>query len=142
MPGIIVTAGAARGLECCHQFLTEAGPRVMMRAAEAIERQLELLETAPKLAARWKISPSCSLPLGIPGTWPVPLCAGGDYGLHSGLPAPERGGVLEAAYHSRCRRERARRAEYGRVFVATDFAAGRFYRMQLKPGSDRPAHPR
>lgn len=49
MPEVIVTAGAARGLERCRRFLREAGVRATMRAAEAIERQFELLETAPEI---------------------------------------------------------------------------------------------
>ena len=49
MPEVIITAGAARGLERCRRFLTEAGARVKMRAAEAIERQFELLESAPEM---------------------------------------------------------------------------------------------
>lgn len=49
MPEVIVTPGAARGLERCRRFLTEAGARATMRAAEAIERQFELLETAPEI---------------------------------------------------------------------------------------------
>jgi plasmid stabilization system protein ParE len=49
MPEVIITAGAARGLERCRRFLVEAGPRATMRAAEAIERQFELLESAPEM---------------------------------------------------------------------------------------------
>jgi plasmid stabilization system protein ParE len=49
MPEVIITAGAARGLERCRRFLTEAGTRAIMRAAEAIERQFELLESAPEI---------------------------------------------------------------------------------------------
>jgi plasmid stabilization system protein ParE len=49
MPEVIITAGAARGLERCRRFLTEAGPRATARAAEAIERQFELLESAPEM---------------------------------------------------------------------------------------------
>jgi plasmid stabilization system protein ParE len=49
MASVIITAGAARGLERCRRLLSEAGPRAMMRAAEAIERQFELLESAPEI---------------------------------------------------------------------------------------------
>jgi plasmid stabilization system protein ParE len=49
MPEVIITAGAARGLERCRLFLAEAGSRATRRAAEAIERQFELLESAPEI---------------------------------------------------------------------------------------------
>lgn len=49
MAQVIVTPGAARGLERCRQFLSEAGTRAKIRAAEAIERQFELPENAPEI---------------------------------------------------------------------------------------------
>ncbi|TXH84723.1 MAG: type II toxin-antitoxin system RelE/ParE family toxin, partial [Thauera aminoaromatica] len=47
MPHVIVTAGAAEGLERCRQFLATKAPEAARRAGQAIERQLRLLETAP-----------------------------------------------------------------------------------------------
>lgn len=47
MPRIIVTTGAARGLERCRQFLAEKSPAASKRAAQAIRKQFDLLETQP-----------------------------------------------------------------------------------------------
>jgi len=44
---LIVTPGAARGLERCRQFLEQKSPAASRRAAQAILRQLELLATQP-----------------------------------------------------------------------------------------------
>ena len=49
MPHVIVTAGAAEGLERCRQFLATKAPEAARRAGQAIERQLRLLETAPDI---------------------------------------------------------------------------------------------
>ncbi len=49
MPHVIVTAGAAAGLERCRQFLATKAPEAARRAGQAIERQLRLLETAPDI---------------------------------------------------------------------------------------------
>ena len=49
MPRLILTEGAAQGLERCRQFLVEKGPQVARRAAQAIERQLALLEEGPEV---------------------------------------------------------------------------------------------
>ncbi|MBU1331436.1 MAG: type II toxin-antitoxin system RelE/ParE family toxin [Gammaproteobacteria bacterium] len=49
MPRLIITEGAAQGLERCRQFLVEKGPQVARRAAQAIERQLALLEEGPEV---------------------------------------------------------------------------------------------
>ncbi|MCF6363454.1 MAG: type II toxin-antitoxin system RelE/ParE family toxin [Gammaproteobacteria bacterium] len=45
MPRVVITEGAARGLERCRQFLVENNPPAAQRAGQAIERQLALLET-------------------------------------------------------------------------------------------------
>lgn len=45
MPRIIVTEGAAEGLERCRRFLDSKAPEAARRAGQAIERQLLLLET-------------------------------------------------------------------------------------------------
>jgi plasmid stabilization system protein ParE len=44
---LIVTPGAARGLERCRQFLAQKSPAASRRAAQAIARQFELLTTQP-----------------------------------------------------------------------------------------------
>lgn len=49
MPPVIVTAGAAEGLERCRRFLATKAPEAAQRAGQAIERQLRLLETAPDI---------------------------------------------------------------------------------------------
>jgi len=49
VPHVIVTAGAAEGLERCRQFLATKAPEAARRAGQAIERQLRLLETAPDI---------------------------------------------------------------------------------------------
>ena len=47
MPQVIVTQGAAEGLERCRKFLAAKAPEAAGRAGQAIERQFLLLETAP-----------------------------------------------------------------------------------------------
>ena len=49
MPQVIVTEGAATGLERCRQFLTAKAPEVAKRAGQAIERQFLLLVAAPDI---------------------------------------------------------------------------------------------
>ncbi len=49
MPRVIVTEGAAIGLERCRQFLAVKAPEAALRAGQAIERQFLLLETAPDI---------------------------------------------------------------------------------------------
>jgi plasmid stabilization system protein ParE len=44
---LVVTPGAARGLERCRQFLAQKNPAASRRAAQAILRQFELLTTQP-----------------------------------------------------------------------------------------------
>jgi plasmid stabilization system protein ParE len=44
---LIVTPGAARGLERCREFLVLKSPAASRRAAQAIIRQLEVLTTQP-----------------------------------------------------------------------------------------------
>ncbi len=46
MPRVIVTEGAARGLERCRLFLREKSPSAALRAGQAIERQFARLETS------------------------------------------------------------------------------------------------
>ena len=47
MPQVIITEGAAQGLERCRRFLAEKNPQAAKRAGQAIERQFALLETEP-----------------------------------------------------------------------------------------------
>ncbi len=49
MPRVIVTEGAAHGLERCRLFLLEMNPNAVKRAAQAIEHQLTLLNTEPRI---------------------------------------------------------------------------------------------
>ena len=49
MPRVIVTEGAAKGLERCRRFLTAKAPQAARRAAKVIERQFLLLETTPDI---------------------------------------------------------------------------------------------
>lgn len=49
MSRIVVTPGAARGLERCRQFLAEKSPAASKRAAQAIRKQFDLLETQPRV---------------------------------------------------------------------------------------------
>lgn len=49
MPRVIVTEGAAIGLERCRQFLASKAAEAAGRAGQAIERQFLLLEKAPDI---------------------------------------------------------------------------------------------
>ena len=49
MPRVIVTEGAAQGLEHCRQFLATKNPFAVKRAAQLIGRQFALLETTPDI---------------------------------------------------------------------------------------------
>lgn len=49
MPRVIITQGAAKGLERCRLFLVEKNPQASNRAGQAIERQFTLLETNPDI---------------------------------------------------------------------------------------------
>lgn len=49
MPRLIVTEGAAKGLERCRRFLVDKDPLVARRAAQAIGRQLARLEESPEV---------------------------------------------------------------------------------------------
>jgi plasmid stabilization system protein ParE len=46
---VIVTAGAAAGLERCRLFLADKNPRVARRAADAIKKAFALLEDFPEI---------------------------------------------------------------------------------------------
>lgn len=49
MPRVVITAGAAEGLERCRRFLTGKSREAAKRAAQAIERRLTLLESSPSI---------------------------------------------------------------------------------------------
>lgn len=49
MPRVVVTEGAAQGLERCRLFLAEKSPQVASRAGQAIERQFARLEKSPDI---------------------------------------------------------------------------------------------
>jgi len=49
VPRLIITEGAAQGLERCRRFLVEKGPQIAQRAAQAIERQFARLEAGPEV---------------------------------------------------------------------------------------------
>lgn len=49
MPRVIITEGAAHGLERCRLFLAEKNPQASVRAGQTIERQFALLETEPEV---------------------------------------------------------------------------------------------
>lgn len=57
MPQIIVTEGAAQGLERCRLFLVEKNPQAAMRASQAIEHQFAILETEPEIGRPLDDSP-------------------------------------------------------------------------------------
>ena len=49
MPRVIITEGAAQGLERCRQFLVEKNPQAAHRAGQAIAHTFEFLESDPEL---------------------------------------------------------------------------------------------
>jgi plasmid stabilization system protein ParE len=49
VPRVIITEGAARGLEHCRQFLAAKAPEAARRAGQAIDKQFQLLEFAPDI---------------------------------------------------------------------------------------------
>lgn len=52
MPKVVVTEGAAEGLERCRRFLATKALGAARRAGQAIEQQFLLLETAPDIGQR------------------------------------------------------------------------------------------
>ncbi|MCA1793814.1 MAG: type II toxin-antitoxin system RelE/ParE family toxin [Desulfobacteraceae bacterium] len=49
MPRLIVTEGAARGLERCRSFLAEKNPNALKKAAQTIGYHFSLLEKEPEI---------------------------------------------------------------------------------------------
>ena len=57
MPRVIVTEGAAEGLERCRRFLVGKAPEAARKAGQAIVRQLHLLETTPAVGRPYSEAP-------------------------------------------------------------------------------------
>ena len=57
MPRIVVTEGAARGLERCRRALAEKSPQAARRAAQAIIKQFDLVETQPEIGRPFPEAP-------------------------------------------------------------------------------------
>lgn len=57
MPRIIITEGAAQGLERCRLFLAEKNSLAAARAARAIAQQFEILAIEPELGRPWEELP-------------------------------------------------------------------------------------
>lgn len=49
MPRLIVTEGAAQGLENCRRFLLEKNPNALQKAAQTIDHHFSHLETDPEI---------------------------------------------------------------------------------------------
>jgi len=49
VPRVIVTEGAASGLERCRRFLAEKNPQASRRAGQVIDRHFTLLESTPEI---------------------------------------------------------------------------------------------
>lgn len=49
VPRVIITAGAANGLERCRRFLAEKSPQASRRAGQTIAQKFELLEITPDI---------------------------------------------------------------------------------------------
>lgn len=47
MPRVVITEGAAKGLERCRLFLRDTYPPAITRAGQAISKHLEMLESNP-----------------------------------------------------------------------------------------------
>ena len=57
MPRLIVTEGAARGLDRCLGFLAERNPEASLRARQTIARSFRLLTTSPGIGRPWAGAP-------------------------------------------------------------------------------------
>ena len=57
MPRVIITQGAALGLERCRRFLAEKNPLASRRAGQTIERHFALLETNPVMGRPLEAAP-------------------------------------------------------------------------------------
>ncbi|MCL2658810.1 MAG: type II toxin-antitoxin system RelE/ParE family toxin [Betaproteobacteria bacterium] len=57
MPRVIMTHGAAAGLERCRRFLAAKAPAAAKRAGQVIEQQFLLLETSPDIGRPYPEAP-------------------------------------------------------------------------------------
>ncbi len=57
MPRVIITPGAASGLNRCRLFLAEKNPRAARRAAEAIKKAFALLADFPEMGRPYPQEP-------------------------------------------------------------------------------------
>jgi plasmid stabilization system protein ParE len=57
VPRVIITEGAAEGLERCRRFLASKAPEAAKRAGQAIERQFLLLEASPEIGRPFPEAP-------------------------------------------------------------------------------------
>lgn len=57
MPRLIITEGAAEGLERCRRFLNEKNPRASANAARTIARHLRILEKEPAVGRPDPVDP-------------------------------------------------------------------------------------
>ncbi|MBU0738101.1 MAG: type II toxin-antitoxin system RelE/ParE family toxin [Alphaproteobacteria bacterium] len=70
MPRVIVTEGAAIGLERCRRFLQAKSPEAAEKAAKEIKRQLNLLASQPDIGRPMQRAPAIrelSIPFGASG---------------------------------------------------------------------------
>ena len=58
MPQVVVTEGAARGLERCRQFLAGNNRAAARRAGEAIAKQFAALQTTPEIGRPFADAPA------------------------------------------------------------------------------------
>jgi len=66
LPRLIVTPGAARGLERCRRFLFDKNPPAAVRAASTIAHHLSLLVTKPEMGRPFSDAPELrELPIGF-----------------------------------------------------------------------------
>ena len=66
MPRLIVTEGAAQGLERCRMFLAEKNPAAAVRAGKVIAARLLALERTPDMGRPFDIEPNLrELPIGF-----------------------------------------------------------------------------
>lgn len=113
-PQVVVTEGAATGLERCRQFLAAKAPEAARRAGQAIQQQFLLLETVPTLVGHSLKCQSCAswlLPSGIPAMWlctamsqPTMRCMSWHSATRNRRATVERESYAIYAYISRFRR--------------------------------------
>ena len=74
MPRLIITEGAALGLERCRTFLDEKSPQSAARAGQTIAARLLMLETTPQMGRPFDMEPALrELPISFGGSGYVAL---------------------------------------------------------------------